>query len=186
MLCTLSMASRYIREFLASEAFKNAGSEVSDVVPRLVKFLCCLQVTKTHLFTVTLSYGPSMLPTLGLAGNLCLAERISTRFEKLGVGDIVLVQSPEVPWKFMTKRLKAMEGQSVTYFVNPKNSDKSETIVVPKGHVWIEGDNIYESNDSRKFGPVPYGLLQGRVFWRIWPPKDFGSLAQNKGKDSVA
>lgn len=76
------------------------------------------------------SYGPSMLPTLGLAGNLCLAERISTRFEKLGVGDIVLVQSPEVPWKFMTKRLKAMEGQSVTYFVDPKNSDKSETIVV--------------------------------------------------------
>ncbi|XP_021815351.1 mitochondrial inner membrane protease subunit 1-like [Prunus avium] len=97
-----------------------------------------------------------------------------------------LVQSPEVPWKFMTKRLIAMEGQSVTYVVDSKNSDKSETVVVPKGHVWIEGENIYESNDSRKFGAVPYGLLQGRVFWRIWPPKDFGSLAQNKGKDSIS
>ncbi|CAL9024271.1 unnamed protein product [Prunus brigantina] len=193
------MASRYIREFLASEAFKNAGRDVSVVLPQLVKFLCCLQVTKTHLFIVTLrelkwvvilciqSYGPSMLPTLGLAGNLCLAECISTQLDKLGVGDIVLVQSPEVPWKFMTKRLIVMEGQSVTYVVDPKNSLRLLWYVnVPKGHVWIEGDNIYESNDSRKFGPVPYGLLQGKVFWRIWPPKDFGSLAQNKGKDSIS
>lgn len=31
----------------------------------------------------------------------------------------------------------------------------------------MEGDNIYGSTDSRNFGPVPYGLLQGRVFWRV-------------------
>lgn len=35
---------------------------------------------------------------------------------------------------------------------------------VPKGHVWIEGDNKYNTKDSRKFGPIPYALLQGRVF----------------------
>lgn len=180
------MALRYLKNFLASEAFKNAGREVSDVVPRVVKYICCLQLTSTHLFTVALTYGPSMLPTLGLAGNLCLAERISTRFDKLGVGDIVLLRSPELPRKIVTKRLVALEGQSVTYTVDPKNSDRSETVVVPKGHVWVEGDNVYESTDSRKFGPVPYGLLQGRVFWRIWPPKDFGSLAQSKGKDPVS
>lgn len=48
------MALRYLKNFLASEAFKNAGREVSDVVPRVVKFICCLQVTNTHLFTVAL------------------------------------------------------------------------------------------------------------------------------------
>ncbi|KAM5587727.1 mitochondrial ATP-independent inner membrane protease subunit 1a-like [Rosa sericea] len=180
------MALRYLSNFISSEAFKTAGREVTYGVPRLVNFLCCLQLTKTHLLTVVLTYGPSMLPTLGLTGNLCLAERISTRFEKLGVGDVVLLRSPDVPKKIVTKRLVAVEGQSVTYIVDPKNSDRSETVVVPKGHVWVEGDNIYESNDSRKFGPVPYGLLQGRVFWRIWPPKDFGSLVQSKGKDSVS
>jgi len=38
---------------------------------------------------------------------------------------------------------------------------------VPKGHVWVQGDNIYDSRDSRQFGPVPYGLIQGRAFLRV-------------------
>ncbi|RYQ96243.1 hypothetical protein Ahy_B08g091925 [Arachis hypogaea] len=37
---------------------------------------------------------------------------------------------------------------------------------MPKGHVWIQGDNIFASHDSRHFGPVPYGLIQGKVFFR--------------------
>ncbi|CAN1845282.1 Mitochondrial inner membrane protease subunit 1 [Linum perenne] len=47
---------------------------------------------------------------------------------------------------------------------------------VPKGHVWIQGDNVYASADSRYFGPVPYGLIQGRAFLRVWPIQDFGFL----------
>ncbi|XP_004293612.1 PREDICTED: mitochondrial inner membrane protease subunit 1-like isoform 2 [Fragaria vesca subsp. vesca] len=123
------MALRYLTNFIASEAFKTAGRELRDGVPRLVKFVCCLKLTNTYLFTVVLTYGPSMLPTFGLAGNLSLAERVSTRFEKLGVGDIVLLRSPEVPKKIVTKRLVAMEGQSVSYIVDPKNSDRVETVV---------------------------------------------------------
>ncbi|KAF2282841.1 hypothetical protein GH714_004907 [Hevea brasiliensis] len=106
------------------------------------------------------TYGPSMLPTLNLTGDLVLAERISPRIGKVGPGDIVLVQSPVNPRKVVTKRVMGMEGDSVTYVVDPKNSDESDTIVVPKGHIWIEGDNIHDSNDSRKFGAFPYGLLQ--------------------------
>lgn len=33
--------------------------------------------------------------------------------------------------------------------------------------MWIEGDNVYASRDSRHYGPVPYGLIQGRVFLRV-------------------
>lgn len=46
----------------------------------------------------------------------------------------------------------------------PKNFP---SLQVPKGHVWIEGDNIYNSYDSRNFGAVPYGLIQSKVFWRV-------------------
>lgn len=42
--------------------------------------------------------------------------------------------------------------------------------------MWIEGDNIYDSNDSRKFGSVPYGLVYGRVFWRVSSYLILGSL----------
>ena len=71
-----------------------------------------------------------MLPTFNLTGDLFLSERLSVWFGKVGPGDIVLVRSPENPRKVMAKRLLGMEADSVTYVVDPKNSDKCETIVV--------------------------------------------------------
>ncbi|XP_057949763.1 mitochondrial ATP-independent inner membrane protease subunit 1a-like [Malania oleifera] len=158
--------------------WKSIAKEAVDQTLTVAKFLCFLHVTNTYLCTTALAYGPSMLPTLNLTGDVILAERISTRFRKVAPGDIVLVRSHENPRKIVAKRLMGMEGDRVTFVVDPKNSDRLDTVVVPKGHIWIEGDNIYDSNDSRRFGAIPYGLLQGKVFWRIWPPKSFGSLCQ--------
>ncbi|XP_071691885.1 mitochondrial ATP-independent inner membrane protease subunit 1a [Rutidosis leptorrhynchoides] len=140
------------------------------------KFLCLLHVTNTYIFSPTLVYGPSMLPTLNLTGDVVLSEYISHRLGKVGPGDVVLIQSPENPRKMITKRIVAMEGESVSFLVDPSRSDRSRTVTVPKGHVWIQGDNIYASNDSRNFGPIPYGLIQGKVCCRVWPVNGFGSL----------
>ena len=38
---------------------------------------------------------------------------------------------------------------------------------VPRGHVWVEGDNSERSCDSRIFGPLPLGLIKGRVFIKV-------------------
>ncbi|KAI7740410.1 hypothetical protein M8C21_017571 [Ambrosia artemisiifolia] len=115
-----------------------------------------------------------MLPTFNLTNELVLLERISTRNGKAGSGDVVILQSPENPRKLVTKRIIGMEGDKITYIVDPKNSDRTETVIVPKGHVWVQGDNIYNSYDSRNFGPVPYGLLKGK----IWPSSAFGSIGK--------
>ncbi|KAK5939079.1 Mitochondrial inner membrane peptidase complex subunit [Knufia obscura] len=40
--------------------------------------------------------------------------------------------------------------------------DEPQMIQVPEGHVWLEGDNLSWSRDSRFFGPVPMALLKGR------------------------
>ncbi|XP_012452889.1 uncharacterized protein LOC105774866 [Gossypium raimondii] len=152
------------------------GEWSSRVIP-IVRGLCLLYVTHKYLGTTVVTYGPSMLPTLGITGNVLLMERISTRTGKLRPGDVVFFRSPENPRRVVCKRLVGMEGDQVTYVVDPKNSDKCNTIVVQKGHVWVEGDNIYNTKDSRNFGAVPYGLVEGKAFWTLLPRKDFGSLA---------
>lgn len=46
---------------------------------------------------------------------------------------------------------------------------RSNVIVVPRGHVWIEGDNAANSMDSRQYGPIPLGLIRSRAVIRLWP-----------------
>ncbi|XAR65835.1 Signal peptidase I [Bertholletia excelsa] len=146
-----------------------------NILP-FARFLCALHVTSTYICKLTLVYGTSMLPTISPSGELLLAERISPRFGKVGAGDIVLVRSPEEPCKVVTKRVKGIEGDRVTYIADPVNSDRQEITVVPEGHVWVEGDNIYTSIDSRKFGAVPYAMIHSRIFWRMLPVRRFGPL----------
>ncbi|TKY68340.1 Mitochondrial inner membrane protease subunit 1 [Spatholobus suberectus] len=169
---------------------RNLGPIIKDASIFVSKFLCFLHVTNTYLIGSVTTFGPSMLPAIDLTTSVFLMEKISTRFGKVARGDIVVLRHPQDPRRFMTKRVVGLEGDSVTYISNPEtyrlegdsftyisnpeNNNKHETIVVPIDHVWVEGDNKYKSYDSRKFGPVPYDLIQGKMFWRISPLKDFG------------
>ena len=40
-------------------------------------------------------------------------------------------------------------------------------IKVPKGYVWIVGDNLSNSTDSRHYGPVPLAMVKGKVLARV-------------------
>ncbi|HZQ27201.1 MAG TPA: signal peptidase I [Acidimicrobiales bacterium] len=42
-------------------------------------------------------------------------------------------------------------------------------ITVPKGDIWVMGDNRGNSSDSRFFGPVPEDTVVGRTILRVWP-----------------
>lgn len=46
---------------------------------------------------------------------------------------------------------------------------RRKVIIVPKGHLWLEGDNSENSIDSRTYGPVPMGLIQSKATFRLYP-----------------
>jgi signal peptidase I len=50
-----------------------------------------------------------------------------------------------------------------------KRQHRNSAVVVPDGALWVEGDNPWNSNDSRNYGPIPASLIVGRVICRIWP-----------------
>ena len=130
--------------------------------------------------------GPSMEPTL-YSNNILLTERITARFHKPNRGDIVIAVSPTNPDQYICKRVIGLPGdkviidqpptnpQEVQNNNEPKNTTAAATKVtktedyVPRGYVWIEGDNQSNSADSRYYGPIPLGLIKSRAICRIWP-----------------
>ncbi|ODN84120.1 signal peptidase I, variant [Cryptococcus amylolentus CBS 6039] len=51
----------------------------------------------------------------------------------------------------------------------PQRHGEGQWVKVPKGHVWLVGDNLSNSTDSRKYGPVPIAMVKGKVLARVYP-----------------
>jgi signal peptidase I len=52
--------------------------------------------------------------------------------------------------------------------------DMRTPITVPKGYVFLMGDNRGNSDDSRYWGPVPIDWVIGEAFATYWPPGRIG------------
>lgn len=60
----------------------------------------------------------------------------------------------------------ARELQENTYV---RSKGDVQYVTVPLGHVWLAGDNMGNSTDSRHYGPVPLGMVRGKVLARVYP-----------------
>ncbi|KAK1236716.1 hypothetical protein PQX77_000072 [Marasmius sp. AFHP31] len=79
--------------------------------------------------------------------------------------DIVALKSPEDPKRTLVKRIVAMPGDRVKTLPPCKDAE----VVIPPGHVWIEGDEPFHSDDSNRFGPVSMSLIESRLVCVVWP-----------------
>lgn len=115
----------------------------------------------------------------------------------LKLGDMVVATSPYDPTRSVCKRIVGLPGDLI--LIDPRvqtpstdlvkdsadsqlhddiekhsptiaATDQGENyITVPQGHVFLVGDNLANSTDSRQYGPVPLGLIRGKVIARLWP-----------------
>ena len=77
-------------------------------------------------------------------------------------GNIVVAIDPEEVGStgLITKRIRAIGGESAYSSQDMKNHP------IPENHVWLTGDNAFNSIDSRSFGPVHEDLIDSYVF--LW------------------
>lgn len=54
--------------------------------------------------------------------------------------------------------------------------DFTSTVTVPKGYVFLMGDNRGNSDDSRYWGPVPRAWVIGKAVATYWPPDRLGAF----------
>ncbi|XP_027204469.2 mitochondrial inner membrane protease subunit 2 [Dermatophagoides pteronyssinus] len=105
----------------------------------------------------------------------------ATRNYQIERGYIVSLISPNNPNQIIIKRVIGVEGDTVV----TRRNFKFETIRIPKGHCWVEGDNHTKSMDSNIFGPVAVGLITAQAKYIIWPPKRWQSLTKQMPNDRI-
>ena len=160
----------------------------------LMAIVVILLVMTFFLRQITVK-GHSMDDTLQTQDRLVVA---SFMYEPKN-GDIVVVSHGESYNEPIIKRVIATEGQrlQINYekdevivdgVVLKEDYIKGRTIklqnptaipdVIPKGYVFVMGDNREDSLDSRstRIGLIPVENIIGKAFWRIQPFDTFGSL----------
>ncbi|KAF2678756.1 LexA/Signal peptidase, partial [Lentithecium fluviatile CBS 122367] len=166
------------------------------------------------------SMAPTLSPhahTTGEKDSIVIARGV--RWQGVKRGDVVTFWKPMRPREISVKRVLAVEGDVVVpwrgYACDPAiveaervpggwdglgtrdeeaiggESVEVGRVRVPKGHVWVEGDNWRRSYDSLDFGPVSLALVDGRAvrvwreWWRLRPVGDGREEGERRGRSRV-
>lgn len=105
-----------------------------------------------YVIGITFVSGVSMEPTL-MDGELVVFYRLDQEYQK---GDVVIIRN-EDNLEYI-KRIAAMEGELV------EQGEEENAYEVPEDSVYVLGDNLENSRDSREFGAVGINEIAGRVF----------------------
>lgn len=138
-------------------------------------------VTALRLFVVT-PYrvgGHAMEETL-LAGDWVLVSRLAYNFGEPAPGDVICFESPGGGGEVFFGRVIAREGQTVEIrggavyldgaaeplaepYLSRPGTDSYGPVVVPRGRLFVMGDNRGVARDSRIWGPLPVELVIGKA-----------------------
>jgi signal peptidase I len=127
-------------------------------------------------------HSTSMMPTI-TPNSIVLMDTFSFRRRHPRIGEIVSIVHPR-SGQLLLKRVVGLEGATIAVedghlvrdgrvvaegYTNQNNMEGNYfgPVTVPKGKVFVLGDNRAESEDSRSFGSVDIDRVQGRLLTKI-------------------
>ena len=178
---------------------RHASDHKPSIFRRFLSFLIMVAVVVVGAWLLrSFVVEPFQIPSASMedtikTGDMVFAEKVSYHFSDPEQGDIVVFSDPQVPSRTLIKRVIATEGQTVdlrdgkvyvdgvaldepytdglpSYPLNTVGTvDISYPYTIPKGDVWVMGDNRTNSSDSRYFGPIDKDTVFGKAFAIYWP-----------------
>ncbi|MGV3487207.1 MAG: signal peptidase I [Tuberibacillus sp.] len=159
-------------------------------------------VIRSFIFTNYVVEGQSMMPTLQ-DGNRLIVNKIDYDITTPQRFDIIVFHA--TPTDDYVKRVIGLPGDTIEYkndvlYINGKKveepylkpyrdqlvsglltenfnlQEKTGMTHVPKGKIFVMGDNRRNSVDSRRFGFVDMSQIVGKVDLRYWPFSEFDML----------
>lgn len=155
------------------------------------------------LFTPIVVDGESMMPTL-INGDRMIVNKVSYKITDIKHEDIIVFHAPEK--KDYIKRVIGIPGDKIQYkndilYRNGKAVDEpylksfkaaildggtltedftlkdyTGKNVIPKGYIFVMGDNRRNSKDSRHIGLVPEDKIIGKTSIVFWPLNQLGKV----------
>ena len=156
---------------------------------RLTAWMGCMAglFSVASMFQPTIVSGNSMEPTLR-NGKLVWVDRYHYRKHKPQRGEVVVFKHLGDVY---VKRVYRTEGETIhtlettsrsfspiregrhqeiaNRFAHPGSTLHVRTVEVPEDHVFVLGDNYFESLDSRELGPIPLESIIGRAYVPVDP-----------------
>ncbi|MDF2671013.1 MAG: signal peptidase [Paenibacillus sp.] len=180
-----------------SEVVKShTAAEIWDWIKSVSIALVIVIVLNLYVFNLSTVKGHSMEPTLEEKEWL-FVNKIVYITGSPKRGDVVILKDPdkqEAGRKFLVKRVVGLPGDRVeirsgNLYVNGEVVQEPYTdnliedgdrgpLVVEDGKYFVMGDNRHHgaSLDSRVFGSVASGMIQGRADFILWPMGKAGAL----------
>ncbi|GGH81242.1 signal peptidase I [Pullulanibacillus pueri] len=185
---------------------KKNRSEIFSWIKAIGISIILAVVVKNFIFANYLVKGESMNPTLH-NGNRLIVNKVNYDFSMPKHGEIIIFHATST--KDYVKRVIGLPGDTIVYqndqlYRNGKKVDEPyldkykkklsngqldydfslEELTgkqrVPKGKLWVMGDNRRNSSDSREFGFIDIDQVVGKVSLRYYPFSEVNVYSASK------
>lgn len=145
-------------------------------------FILLIFIILLSHFKLIMVRGISMYPTY--QNNQLLIAKTINNYQEININDIVVC---EIEGNTIIKRIKYKENQNIYYYFDSNSSEikiideqtfiylnnhpiaRNKTllqkITVPKNYIYLLGDNLECSDDSRRFGPISFNNIKYKIVY---------------------
>ena len=151
------------RTVMGQKNLSEVDMRFADVVafaPSLVQFGALIASAQNYALSVMQCVGPSMLPTLGISGDVVLMWPTASGLIQPQLGDVVICASPTDPTSTVCKRITGLHDD----FVHLATRIDGVTDGHPAAHLRAR-HCVRRVLAAKSFAPlVPVGVLHARTF----------------------